>query len=62
MRFAIVDNGEIVNLEQVVKITEVQPPAHQEPHVVLELVDGNTATASGRQMHALKQWIIGNSI
>ena len=62
MRFALVDNGEIINLEQVVKITEVQPPAHQEPNIVIELVNGNTATASGHQMHALKQWIIGNSI
>ena len=62
MRFIVVDNGEIINLDHVVKITDAQPPEHQEPCVVLELSNGNTATASGRQMHALKQWVIGNSI
>ncbi|WP_243373377.1 hypothetical protein [Geotalea sp. SG265] len=61
MRFAVVDNGEIINLDQVVKIAEGQPPA-EEPYVVLELVNGHTVTASGRRMHALKQWIVGNSI
>lgn len=60
--FAVVDNGEIVNMDHVIKITDVPTPASRDPYIELVMDNGDRVTASGTQMEGIKKYIFRNAI
>ena len=61
-KFALVENGEVVNMDHVVKITTFPTPENREPYIQLELDNGKNVTASGSEMEYIKRYIFQNSV
>lgn len=61
-KFALVENGEIVNMDHVVKITDFPNPENRAPYIQLELDNGKNVSVSGSEMEDIKRYIFQNSV
>ena len=61
-KFAVVNGGEIINMDHVVKISDISIPESRDAGITLIMVNGSTVTASGEQMEDIKRFVFRNSI